>query len=272
MKLGCSIPAKTFMPEFKGSAAEDNSLEDLLEKCRYACGIGYDYVELSVGAVNELTDAQADILSSAVKNGEFNLFCCNSFVPPEIKICTENFGTVTAFVKKTMRRLNRIGVTEVVFGSGYARKRPDTVSVEDADKRIEEFLLLCSDEGNKYGITVCVEPLNSTETNVINKATDGACLVRKLGKANIKLLPDLFHMCIEKEDPAVLVGMADITAHLHASEAPGRVFPGKYGGEYLKRAAKFFKECGSPAVTVECVFDDFKTEAKLSYDFMRGLL
>lgn len=270
MRIGCSLPAKTFMPEYTEKQVAYDPLQCLLYGYETAMRIGYDYIEAAVGVIHDLTEEQLQFLSAKVKDGSFRLQYCNCFVPPEIPLCTASAQTIEAFVRDTMRKLDILDVRTVIFGSGVARRYPDGMTNAEATERITSFLRLCNEVGSTYGITTAIEPLNSTETNIINTASEGFQWVRNLDLPYVRILPDLFHMAMEKEDPNVLVQNENLIVHLHASEAPGRVFPGKFGGEYLKKCGEVLRSFGwTKDITVECVFSDFESEAETALKFMK---
>ena len=270
MLIGCSLPAKTFMPEYTAQDTEQSALQTLEYGYSVAERNGYDYIEASVGAIWDLTADELSRLSERVKDGSFRLRACNSFVPPTLPLCTASEADIEDFVRQTMQKLDCLNVRTVIFGSGKARHAPDGMPKETAEAKMLSFLSVCSRIGRQYAITTAIEPLNSTETNQINTLSDGVRLIDTLGADNIRLLPDLFHMAMEGEEPSSLLTCRDRIVHLHASEAPGRVFPGKYGGGYLKRCGETLRAAQwDGAVTVECVFGEFEKEAELSMQFMK---
>jgi len=99
---------------------------------------------------------------------------------------------------------------------------------------------------------------------------EGAEIVRWLNSPEIVLLADAFHMAIEGETAEVILNNEDILSHLHISEAPGRVYPGKFGGEYLIKLGKDLLKAGfNKDATVECCFDDFKIEGPEALRFVK---
>ena len=270
MQIGCSLPARTFMPEYTLQDAPQSALQTLLHGYQTAMRLGYVYIEASVGAIRDLTADELSVLSDRIRNGTFRLRACNSFVPPTLPLCTSGAADIERFVCETMQMLSELDVHTVIFGSGVARRAPDGMSEEEAEAHILDFLHLCSRVGKQYGVITAIEPLNSTETNMINTVGDAARFAEQVGEDNIRLLPDLFHMAMEGESPSVLLPFRDRIVHLHASEAPGRVFPGKFGGVYLKRCADVLKAADwQGSVTVECVFSDFEPEAEQAIGFMK---
>ena len=169
-----------------------------------------------------------------------------------------------------MRILDMLDVRTVIFGSGAARRCPQGMEKARATEKLVWFLQICDHVGDAYGIRTAIEPLNHTETNMLNTVSETAQLVQELGLSNIGILADMFHMAIEQEDPQELAVYQNRILHFHASEAPGRVYPGKFGGEYLKRCGAVLRKAAvEKDVTVECVFESFETQAAAAFQFMK---
>ena len=270
MQFGCSLNSKTFMPEFTGSSDNYDPYEGLVLGHDMMRRIGYDYIEASVGVVNDLSEQELADLSRRAKDGSFALRYCNCFVPGRIPLCTAPKQEIRDFVEATMYRLDLLGVRSVVFGSGGARRRPEDMEKAQAMEKIAEFLTCCNSVGEKYGIKTVIEPLNQRETNILNSVAESAELVRALNLPYVRLLADLFHMSMEQEDPQVLVDNCDLIAHIHVSEAPGRVYPGKLAGEHFMRCVDKLHEAHFDRdVSVECTFTDMESEAAAALKFLK---
>ncbi len=271
MKFGLSLPAKTFMPEDSKKLGDDyNAFENLIYGYGVAKKLGYDYIEAAVGAVNDLSDNELIRLKELVDEGKFSLEICNCFIPADIRMFQVPFKTIEDFVEKSMFRMSSLNVKTVVFGSGAARMRPDGIDISAGNDFLKKFLTLCGNIGSKYGISTSLEQLNSTETNLINTVKEGASLVRELNLSNVFLLADVFHMSIENEDFTSVSDNLDIISHFHVSEAPGRVFPGKFRGDYIQNFLSFINSTDTDKdITVECVFDDFESEARSALEFLK---
>ena len=75
------------------------------------------------------------------------------------------------------------------------------VAPGESPERTEELFIdmarrLC-DEAGSAGVTIVVEPVNRYEINFINNLDQGAALLARVGRDNIGLMPDVFHMNIE---------------------------------------------------------------------------
>jgi sugar phosphate isomerase/epimerase len=77
------------------------------------------------------------------------------------------------------------------------------------------------------GVTLVLEPVNRYEINFVNSVPEGAALVRKVGAANLALMPDLFHMNIEDTDVAgELERHAEHVHYVHLADS-NRLAPGR---------------------------------------------
>lgn len=274
MDIGCALMGGSLMPEVKaGAPAQDSAYDRLTTGYRDALAMGYDYIEASVGEILALSERELADLIAASRRGEFVLRYVNSFVRPDLKICTAPLEELERYALEVIRRVALLGVKVLVFGSGKARECPPEMPLEEGRRRFEEFTALCGKIAQGCGVKIALEPLNRTETNILNSVAEGAQVVRKLNSAAVVLLADAFHMDLEGETAAVILENSDILSHLHISEAPGRVYPGKFGGAYLKTLALELKAAGFQSdVSVECVFDDFINEGPEAFRFVKEIM
>ncbi len=68
-----------------------------------------------------------------------------------------------------------------------------------------------------YGVTLAIEPLNRYETDFINTAEQALALVDEIGRPNVKVHLDTYHMNIEEKYPEEAIRRTgDRLAHFHA--------------------------------------------------------
>lgn len=77
------------------------------------------------------------------------------------------------------------------------------------------------------GVTLILEPVNRYEIDFINSVAEGAALMRRVDRPNLKLMPDLFHMNIEDAQIGGELAryIADI-AYVHVADS-NRLAPGQ---------------------------------------------
>lgn len=79
----------------------------------------------------------------------------------------------------------------------------------------------------KYGIILCIEPLNRFECYFLNTMEDAYEYVKLVDEDNFKILYDTFHANIEEKDPIESISkFSDKIGHIHISEND-RGTPGK---------------------------------------------
>jgi 5-keto-L-gluconate epimerase len=92
----------------------------------------------------------------------------------------------------------------------------------------------CATAAAPKGIRLALEPINHTETNLINKVAEGLELIEKVGADNFGLLLDTYHMNVEETD--ILRSIQACGSHIfhfHVADS-NRMYPG--GGELDFRA------------------------------------
>lgn len=271
-RIGCCVPGASFMPEGVAGTKND-TLSELLAGAETVKRAGFDYAEVGVGMIMKLsadeTTAAADALSEKY-GGSFRVEACNSFIPPTLKIIggeLKKGSPLYDYVDGAMMRMRILGADTVVFGSGGARKIPDGMTKEEGLSHIADFLSMCGDLGEIYGVTVAVEPLRPSECNAVNLTGEGCALSLRVNHPKIKYLADAFHMFHGGEAPDALLSADILPVHIHISE-PDRSYPGKTGSEYLIAFADALRKTSyAGRISVECKFDDFEREAFPAHDF-----
>ncbi len=266
-RLGCCVPGGSFMPQGVGSV--ETAYDIMKSGYDTAKANGYDFAEATVGLVMKLTEAELEL---AVKN-KLRFEVCNSFIPPVLPICEtmkNDSGKLERYVDEAMRRMTLLGSKIVIFGSGAARRIPDSINRAACEALLDEFIILCNKYAEKHGMIVALEPLNTGETNYMTSVADGYGIVRKLNLPNIRLLADAYHMSKENEPLDILGVVSPVLVHVHVSE-PDRSYPGKTGGEYLKKFADALRQTSYNArVSVECTYTDFPADAGEAFKFMEA--
>ena len=130
--------------------------------------------------------------------------------------------------------------------------------------------------------------LNRFENHVLNTAAEGVAFVREVGKPNVKVMLDTFHMNIEEDSFGQAIRTAGpLLGHFHTGEANRRV-PGKgrlpwreigdalreigYGGAVVMEP--FVKMGGGIGRDIKVFRDlsDNADEARMDEDARQGLM
>jgi len=281
MRFGCCLPGASFVPQISGAKAaisEGNGVDALKSGVRALFNGGCDFVEMNVVSIAFLTEEDfEDFRAFLAEEGRgIEVFC--SFVPPHIKLVgpQAEAAKIEAYIKTALSRCAACGAEYIIFGSGGARTRPEGVSAGEAMAQLLDFLKLCDRYAAKYGVKLCIEPLNGAETNMIVGLRESYELwkrARAKGCENIRLLTDSFHMLVCGDGLSLIEEAAPALGHVHIADRD-RLLPGKAasadGGFDFRSFFKKLKEVGYRGrISAECPLEDFSADAKYCVDFAR---
>jgi len=176
---------------------------------------GYDCAELSASAVMNIGNAE---FKSAKRRLTDSGLCFDTFyepLPPDIWICTEGFNTFTwrEYLKDVCYRTSELGGSRFVFSNGGGRSIPYDGDLPRARELVMTFIRMLCDVAYEYGITVILEPLDKSLSNMYNTLDECANLIRILGKSN------LTSMCgsqyFSSSGPEDILKNQGIISHIH---------------------------------------------------------
>ena len=187
---------------------------------------GYDYFEWSVGGLLNPREEE-EVFESALEQAKAVGLPCpavNVFIPGDLKIVGPDVprSALEGYVTTALRRAEIAGVERVVFGSGGARRIPDDFDRERAWQQLIEFCRMVGAIAQDHGVLIAIEPLNLTETNVINTVAEGAKLARDVNHPNIRLLVDGYHWAKDNDTTEGIIENADLLVHAHVATVDGR--------------------------------------------------
>lgn len=187
--------------------------------------LGFDYVEWPMSrAVGRVTDAEYQQLQTLARQLTVKPECWNVMLPSDIKVTGPDvdLSTLTAYLETAFRRASELGGEIVVFGSGGSRTLPDGWHMEEG---LEQFAAAASTAGAvaaRHGLTIALEPLNSSETNLMNTVAEGQEIVERVRKPSVRLLSDLYHV-YQMHEPIENTETANgVLAHVHVAAPEGR--------------------------------------------------
>lgn len=102
----------------------------------------------------------------------------------------------------------------------------DDVPAADSEGRFLESLSEVAAYAQPKGVVVAVEPVNRYEINFINRVGQAYEVISRLDAANVKIMPDLFHMNIEETSiEGTLMAYREHIAYVHFADS-NRLAPG----------------------------------------------
>ena len=218
--------------------------------------IGYDFIEGGVSGTFKptMSDADYEVELAKLKQSALPFRSCNGFIPSTFRLTgpETTHDTALEYAVTACRRADLLGVPYIVFGSGGARKLPDGF---DPVKGKEQFIDFCRKLGDRIQnlkVTIVLEPLNKSETNLLNSVTEGIEYVDTIARPRIQLLADFYHMMKENEGPDAIRKAGARIRHCHIAELEGRKAPGTKG-EDLSGYFKALRDIGyTGGVSCEC--------------------
>lgn len=204
---------------------------DYLYYIEKAARLGFDILELAASPFPEYTKEEIKALRSCAQSNGITLTAghgpsaaCNiASADPAVK------ANALAFYEKIFDVMEQLDI-HVIGGGIYSYWPVDyTKPIDKAGdwKRSVEGVRQMADLASQRGITLCMEVLNRFEGYLLNTAEEGTRFVKEVGKDNVKVMLDTFHMNIEETS----IGDAIRTAgkylgHFHTGEC-NRLCPGQ---------------------------------------------
>ena len=279
IKYSCCIPGGSFMPEGVRDVPKDLD-EQIIKNCRCALAAGFDYTECGAAMLASLTEEQFANVVRENEKESLKIYACNSLIPETFPLTGDgidfdNYPALTEYLTTVMTRMNKLGATIAVFGSGKARTVPEGFDIFKGYEQLENFMIMFAKMGEKYGVKMVIEPLRKKENNVLTNIKDAADIAREVNMDGVKLLADSFHMYEEGTPVDDLATVKDILIHCHMSEPISRAYPGSDNSadkDYNKHFAGALIACGyDGVVTAECMFDNYEDNVKSAYAYMKEI-
>jgi sugar phosphate isomerase/epimerase len=191
---------------------------------------GYNFIELTVAGDLRPEDPHQSVeaMLERIQASSIPAKAANCFVPGHIKLVGEevNSELVERYVSEAFERAHEAGISTIVFGSGAARRIPEGFSRSTAYAQLLEFGKAIAPIAQSNNLTIVMEPLNSSETNMINTMAEGAAYVQAVNHPAMRLLVDAFHWAREHDSARDLSENGSLIAHAHIATYTSRCAPG----------------------------------------------
>lgn len=228
---------------------------------------GGDFIETPLARVAQLGESDFNGLSQslALPAEVFNIF-----LPSSLRIIGEavNWEMIEAYLRLALPRAKQLGGEVIVFGSGGARRAPAGFPQEEIRGQLLDFLSLASEIAEEESLAIAVEHLNSSETNTLNRFEEALQLVEELGRDNLGVLADIYHLLKEGEKLEVVREAGRKLLHVHIS-GPERNPPlreEKVIGEFLS----LLREMGYQSrISIESRWEDVAKELPQSIETLK---
>lgn len=249
------------------------------EACRLMKDAGYDGIELApftfAHSVQQLSKHErADIRDTARQHGLEIIGLHWLLVSPEGLHATHPGHEVrkrTAdYLCELVRFCYEVGGHLMVFGSPKQRSTVPPVTPEQAIHFLPETLQPALELCAGYGITMMLEPLPVSETDVVNTLAEAVQLVKQAGHPHLRTIFDVKSALSETEDLlALLDEYYPFISHVHLNDSNRRA-PG-YGTTDFALLLQALQAKGYEGWCSVEPFDYFPDPETLIYDTLRYL-
>lgn len=254
------------------SAAEAKTGDEHLE---LFAELGYDYAELPLAQVMDLTGERFSGLLRRIRAEGIPVEACNNFFPAAVRLTGEQADLPGAleYARRALARASEMGAAVVVLGSSGAKNIPEGFPYERARAQFLEILDALDEIAASNGTVIALEPLNTQESNFVVNVPEGLALARETSRERIRLLADYYHMRMAREDFSVLRGTRGFLRHVHLAAKEGRVFPRPGDGEDYAAFFSSLRDIGYEGrISVEAYSSSVREDAVAARDYLRPLL
>lgn len=233
------------------------------EQFRVAAECGYDGVEIAPFTLAEdVRDISAQersrIVELAERNGLEIVGLHWLLVSPKGLHLTTPEDDVrrrtVSYMCDIVRLCHDLGGHILVFGSPSQRNIVEGESREQTIGRVKEGFIECMSIPEAEGITLCLEPLTSEQTNIVNTAAEAREVVAEIDHPRVAMILDCRSMSDEESDLAEAIRASkQYLRHVHANDDNG-LGPG-YGSLDFVPVAQALVDIGFAGYMSVEVFD-----------------
>jgi D-psicose/D-tagatose/L-ribulose 3-epimerase len=173
----------------------------------HAKSLGFDILEICVEDPDTIDPAS---IVARLASADLKATVCGAFGPHR-DLSSDDADireNGLAYVGKCVDIASALGAASVVGPMYSAVGKTRMLEPQDRAKQwalAVESLRRAADYAAGRGVTLGLEPLNRFETDLVNTVDQGLKMVEDIGRKNVGLLVDTFHMNIEEKDiPAAL--------------------------------------------------------------------
>ncbi|MCA0757224.1 sugar phosphate isomerase/epimerase [Paenibacillus sp. N4] len=232
--------------------------------------MGFDYIECALASLELENQVHFNERFPLYVNSPLPVLAFNIFFPGDMKVIGPEVDQerVRRYIHKAASALNKIGAKTAVLGSGRSRNVPDGWDRKAAEEQFVQLLGWIASELSGTGVALAIEPLNSKESNFVNRVSEAVMFAKQMNHPSIRVLADFYHMDEEKEPLHTLVQNKDWLAHIHLADS-GRLSPGTGRYPYRDFAAALQASGYKGMISAECTVNNPETELPESLAYMK---
>lgn len=193
--------------------------------------LGFDILEISGGGLADLEDAKVVALREEAKRCGITLTACIG-LPAQYDVSSEDESVRQNGIVYMKRLIDKCELADIhqIGGIIYAywpvdySKPVHKEAVREISIRSVREL---ADYAKPKAVSLMLEVVNRFEQFLVNDAAEATQFVKDIGRDNVKVMLDSFHMNIEEDSfYDAIVSTGEYLGHYHVGE-PNRKVPGK---------------------------------------------
>ena len=187
---------------------------------------GYEYVELAMQDVLPLSDTDFGTLAAELKR--LNLPARSGYnpIPKELMLVGTNVdqAKLDKHVDRLLSRAAALKLDYIVLNSAASWKVPEGFPRDQAFAQLAGFCGHFADVAGKSGLTILIEPMRGTDSNMITNIVEALKLVQMVNKPNFQMMVDYSFLRIQNDDVNALLAVGKHLRNIHISNPPKRTY------------------------------------------------
>lgn len=193
-----------------------------------AATLGFDVLEIGALGLVNLSDEQLLQLKEAATKAKITI-TAGIGLPPQYDVSSSDKKTRQdgiAFMKRILDAMHTANI-KIIGGTIYSYWPVDytlEINKEQALNNSINSIQEIADYASQYDILLGIEVLNRFEQFLINTVLEAKNYIQAVGRTNVKIMLDTFHMNIEEDDMIQAIHLAgkDL-GHFHIGESNRKV-------------------------------------------------
>ncbi len=167
---------------------------------------GYDCIEMHMHEIMKMEESEFQAARQKLKSSALACEVLDNPVPLDAVVANDSFNleVYRNFLNTGADRAAALGVKYYVFGNGRTRSLPVEGDIQAAKEKNLAFMRMLADIAAQRGITVLLEPLAPTVSNVIHSIPEALEYIQVVGKPNIGTFLD-YRWFIDRKHPFTMI-------------------------------------------------------------------
>lgn len=239
-----------------------------------AIAAGFDYVELPARELQAEGDHELvlrSVSNALLRSGRpVAVEAFWGLLPPDLPIVGPRVDQrrLRRYIRRVFTDMWALGGVLVVLASGTARRFPEGFPREQAEAQFAQSLALIKQESDRNGLELVLEPLNRTETNLLNTLDESCRFLSDFKLQQVSLLADFYHLTVEGESIDAVASCGSLIAHVHLADT-NRAPPGQGSANFDSFFGALRRIGYDDRISIRCEWQNFEREAAPALEFIK---